>query len=165
MDVVHPSGHSEHGRGARRALRGMKMGVTAYVWYLLHMFLIVPLDSGWLRFFASFFKQSEEPVTVLEALPVTGRVEENQLHRTKMQTFFSSPFLQHFKNASTHGENLSPSVKTDISNSMFDMDTKLGACQSSHMLGSKAYFSKHLLEEVSYASTRYGRNHVQSALK
>ena len=51
-------------------------------------------------------------------------------------------------------KNLSPSVKTDISYSMFNMDTKLGACQSSHVLGSKAYFLSILLEVVSYASTR-----------
>ena len=42
------------------------------------------------------------------------------------------------KNASTHVENLSQSDKTDIANALFNMDTKLGACQSPHVLPSLA---------------------------
>ena len=41
----------QHGRGARRAIRGLKMGVTAFVWYQLYMLLIVALDFSWLRFY------------------------------------------------------------------------------------------------------------------
>ena len=40
----------------------------------------------------------------------------------------------------THVENLSQSDKTNISNALFNMDTKLGVCQSSHVLPSLAFF-------------------------
>ena len=40
-------------RGAKWAIRGLKMGVTVFVWNQLNMFLIVALDFGWLRFFFS----------------------------------------------------------------------------------------------------------------
>ena len=43
-----------------------------------------------------------------------------------------------FKNALTHVENLSQSDKTDVANALLNMDTKLGACQSSHALSSLA---------------------------
>ena len=46
-----------------------------------------------------------------------------------------------FKNASTHVENLSQSDETDVANALFNMDTKLGAFQSSHVLPSLTYFT------------------------
>ena len=58
MGVVHPSGHSQHGPGAKRAIRGLKMGVTGFVWYQLCMFLSTALEFGWLRSYFCEFLQS-----------------------------------------------------------------------------------------------------------
>ena len=44
-------------------------------------------------------------------------------------------------NALTHVENLSQSDKKEVANGLFNMDTKLSACQSSHVLPPSAYFT------------------------
>ena len=55
--VVHPSGHSQHGRGAQRAIRGLKGGR-----HRLRLVLVVhvsgALEFGWLRLYFCEFLQT-----------------------------------------------------------------------------------------------------------
>ena len=120
MGVVHPSGDSQHERGAKRAIRGLKMGVTGFVWYQLYMFLSVALEFGWLRFF--FLRVSS--ISQLCRLQcrrwrqsLAGCGKSARPHQDAH--FFFEPDFQRFKNASTHVENLSQSDKTDVANALF----------------------------------------------
>ena len=72
MGVVYPSGDSQHERGAKSAIRGLKMGVTGFVWYQLCMFFLLRLSSVGYFFVASFFNQSAVPLAVSEVATVTG---------------------------------------------------------------------------------------------
>ena len=61
---------------------------------------------------------------MLEALTVTGGLSGKSARPHQDAQVFYETVSQHFKTASTHGENLSQSDKTDVANALFNMDTK-----------------------------------------
>ena len=75
----------------------------------------VDIDRNLIIYYVSLFVSSGEPTLAADVCENTSRTRQ------------------------THGENLSPNVKTYISNAMFNRDTKLGACQSSHVLRTLAH--------------------------
>ena len=93
----------------------------------IRFFLLRLSSVGFVYIFASFFKQSDVPLKVSETATVTGRLSGK-----------SARPHQRIGNASTRVGNLSQSDKTDVANARFNMDTKLGACQSPRVLSALA---------------------------
>ena len=76
----------------------------------------VHTDCHLISCYASLYRASGEPTLVIDVCQSAARMRRN------------------------YDENLPESDKTDVANALFHMDTKLGACQLSHVLQSLSHF-------------------------